>query len=220
MSVSICLDVPAGRRVGSYHGELLFSPAEAIVVRTDKPAGGMRADNARTPGKVSFAGAVPNGLGSSVLITVVLRPTHAGQLASARLHMLELNDIAGTSVLAASRIDSIAPAAAPKPCPARSAAKAPLLRRLVPSVLSVSSGDQTPIVVEGCGFAATNTVVVGPSRFTGIRSSNGGTRLQFTVPTTGPGTGEVAPMAMPTGVVKVQVITSRGRSNALSLTLQ
>jgi hypothetical protein len=85
----------------------------------------------------------------------------------------------------------------------------------------ISTGEPVIVTARGCGFGKTgNTVMVGPARLTDVPSLDGGTRLRFAVPQTAAASGEVAPMTMPLGTVQVTVSTSRGRSNALPLTLQ
>ena len=235
MRVTVCLAAPAARRIGSYHGEIAFNAASARVLGVEKQGAGMRIENTLAPGKVSFAGAVPAGLGSGALLTVVLVRARPELPIVPALRLLELNDIAGISVLAAARVtNGTLPASAAVPvvtatpavanaapgCARRGRNAPPVLLQLAPGTVHLSSGDQTPVVVRGCGFMAKNVVEIGGTRLVDIRATDGGRRLRFTVPATAPATGEVAPMVLPTGVVQVVVTNSRGRSNALPLTLQ
>lgn len=107
VTVAICMNVPAARRVGSYHGELTFSAARAIVVAVTKPEGGMRVENVQVPGQVNFAGALSDGTGSGELLTVTLRTTGHDDGVPTRLRMIELNDLAGNSLLPLTRVDSL-----------------------------------------------------------------------------------------------------------------
>ena len=107
VTIAICMDVPAARRVGSYHGELTFSSTDAKVVGVTKPAVGIRVENVLVPGRVTFAGALSEGAGSGELLTVVLRTAGHGDGISTRLRMLEINDAAGKSLLPLTRVDSV-----------------------------------------------------------------------------------------------------------------
>jgi hypothetical protein len=226
VTVRICLATQAGRRIGSYHGELAFPPAEAHVLRVERPKEGMRVENSNAPGAVSFAGAIPNGLGSGELLTVQLRSTTPTRPLVTRLRIVELNDLGGKSLLGDTRVDSAADsgvgdAADESACSRRSATAPPVLRRLEPTTAVISTGEPVIVTARGCGFdKAGNIVMIGPARLTDVPSLDGGTRLRFAVPQTASARGEVAPMAMPLGTVQVTVSTSRGRSNALPLTLQ
>lgn len=97
--IAVCVSVPASRRVGSYHGELTFEPGDARLVRIEKPSEGMRVENATVAGRVNFAAAVPAGLGSGMLLVVVLKSVRAGAVPRVKLCMLELNDTRGGSLL-------------------------------------------------------------------------------------------------------------------------
>jgi hypothetical protein len=225
VTVRICLATPAGRRIGSYHGELAFPAAEARVLRVERPNEGMRVENSNAPGAVSFAGAIPNGLGTGELLTVRLRSTIPGRSLVTRLRLIELNDLGGTSLLGDTRVNGAATEVAAtvdeKPCSRRAATAPPLLQGLEPAMALISGGEPVIVTVRGCGFGPTgNIVTVGPARLTDVPSLDRGTRLRFAVPQTATGGGEVAPMTMPLGRVQVTVSTSRGRSNALPLTLR
>ena len=97
--VAVCVTVPAGRRVGSYHGEVTFVPGDARLVRIEKPGDGMRVENATVAGRVNFAAAAPSGLDSGVLLVVVLKTARAGIAPLVKLCMLELNDTRGGNLL-------------------------------------------------------------------------------------------------------------------------
>lgn len=97
--VAVCVATPAGRRVGSYHGELTFEQADARLIRVEKPADGMRVENTTIAGRVNFAAAVPSGLESGTLLVLVMKPAHPGVQPRVRLCMLELNDTRGGTML-------------------------------------------------------------------------------------------------------------------------
>jgi hypothetical protein len=231
--LSVCLATPAGRRVGSYHGEVRF-PATMRVLAVESPRDGLRVDNALVPGKVSFAGAVPNGAGSDALLTVVLVAPASVSLPAARLHIAELNDTAGADVLGTTRVDSLAdprvesrvdsrvPAGvevAAAPCGRRPRVGRPILERLVPSTASAQS-PAAQVEIVGCGFDRTNVVIVGGTRIPGVVSTNDGTRLRVTIPLAAAGGGEVAPMPARAGPRSIVVSNAHGRSNALALVVQ
>jgi hypothetical protein len=107
ITIAICMEVPATRRVGSYHGELTFPAAGASVVHVTKPPVGMRVENVLVAGRVNFAGALPDGMGSGELLTLVLRTAGHGDGVPTRLRMLEINDMAGNNLLPLTRVDSL-----------------------------------------------------------------------------------------------------------------
>jgi hypothetical protein len=86
-------------KIGSYHGEVLFDTTRARVLRVEKPAGGVRVENAGLPGMVKFAGAEPTGFASGQLLRVALRVHKAGTTPAVRLKMIELNGTDGASML-------------------------------------------------------------------------------------------------------------------------
>jgi hypothetical protein len=219
--LSVCLATPAGRRVGSYHGEVRF-PANVRVLAVETPRDGLRVDNALVPGKVSFAGAVPNGVGSDALLTVVLVAQGTMTLPAARLHIVELNDTAGADVLSATHVDSLVGPTAEvgtAACGRRRRAGRPILERLVPGTVSVQS-TAAQVEIVGCGFDRSNVVIVGGTRMPGVASSNDGTRLRITIPLASAGGGEVAPMPARPGPRSIVVSNAHGRSNALALVVQ
>ena len=81
-------------KIGSYHGELHFD-STATVVRVDKPAGGVRVENATIAGQVNFAGAAPAGFPGRALVTVVLRLHGPAVKPTLRVHLKELNTTDG-----------------------------------------------------------------------------------------------------------------------------
>jgi hypothetical protein len=100
VTASVCL-VPAkasATKIGSYHGELHFDSTRVRVLRVQKPAGGVRVENAGIAGVVKFAGAEPTGFAPGQLLSVVFRVRKAGA-PSLRLTMIELNGTDGRSLL-------------------------------------------------------------------------------------------------------------------------
>jgi hypothetical protein len=108
VTVHVCLAAPIGRRIGSYHGELLFDPTGGRVIHAEHPNEGMRVENTGVAGKVTFAGAMPNGLGSGELLVVQLRSASLAHPIAIRVRILELNDLNGRSLLGELRVDSAA----------------------------------------------------------------------------------------------------------------
>ena len=99
-TVTVCVVArSAAVRIGSYHGELLFDSSAVHVVRVEKPAGGMRVENATQPGRVNFAGAAPEGFAPGALVRVVLRIRPRGNAPALQLTMRELNAVDGKSLL-------------------------------------------------------------------------------------------------------------------------
>jgi hypothetical protein len=86
-------------QIGSYHGELRFDSTKVRVLRVEKPAGGVRVENARIAGAVRFAGAEPRGFQPGRLLSVVLRVAKPGARPVVGLTMIELNATDGTSLL-------------------------------------------------------------------------------------------------------------------------
>ena len=98
---TVCV-VPASggaASIGSYHGELHFDSTAVSVVKVEKPAGGVRVENANLKGQVNFAGAAPAGFPGRGLVTVVLRVRRPGSALALRLTMKELNSTDGKSLM-------------------------------------------------------------------------------------------------------------------------
>ena len=99
-TITVCVVARSSKvRIGSYHGELLFDSTVVRVVRVEKPAGGMRVENATQRGRVNFAGAAPEGFPPGALVNVVLRFRPRGKAPAVRLTMRELNAVDGKSLL-------------------------------------------------------------------------------------------------------------------------
>lgn len=97
------------------------------------------------------------------------------------------------------------------------AARAPQLVRLTPAEGDLSRGAPVDVVVEGRGFAATNTVRFGALEFRQVPRVSP-TQLRFQVPlddAARPGRGEAPPGPLASGRYDVTVTTARGTSNAL-----
>lgn len=98
---TVCV-VPARsdtRRIGSYHGELLFDSTAARVLGVVKPRDGMRVENTKPEGRVRFAGAEPGGFTDGTLLTVLLRVAAPGVSPRLRLQMHELNGTDGSDLM-------------------------------------------------------------------------------------------------------------------------
>lgn len=92
-------------------------------------------------------------------------------------------------------------------------AQRPVIDSIAPA--SGPAGPDYPIhvVIYGRGFAASgNTVTFGPIRVAPLPSSNGGTRIEFSVPKEAPSPGEVPPMPLLPGAYEVTVSTPHGTS--------
>ena len=98
---TVCVVPPTGSAatIGSYHGELHFDSTAVSVVKVEKPAGGVRVENANVKGQVNFAGAAPAGFPGRGLVSVVLRVHRAGSAPALKLTMKELNSTDGKSLM-------------------------------------------------------------------------------------------------------------------------
>lgn len=97
LTATVCVVPARGSaplKIGSYHGELHFD-SSAVVVRVDKPDGGVRVENASIAGQVNFAGAAPTGFPGRSLVTVVLKVGTATANPVLRLRIRELNTTDG-----------------------------------------------------------------------------------------------------------------------------
>ena len=98
---TVCV-VPAtgsAATIGSYHGELHFDSTVVSAVSVEKPAGGVRVENANLKGQVNFAGAAPAGFPGRSLVTVVLKLRRPGSAPALKLTMKELNSTDGKSLM-------------------------------------------------------------------------------------------------------------------------
>lgn len=101
VTASVCITLPtaSAAKIGSYHGELHFDSALVSAVRVQKPAGGLRVENATIPGRVNFAGAAPTGFPTGAVVNVVLRLRKPGARPTVHLEMLELNATDGADLM-------------------------------------------------------------------------------------------------------------------------
>lgn len=142
-----------------------------------------------------------------------------------------------TSLLATLLLASVAACArrsGPAPgdgAPANGSASdsAPVLLSLTPDTVALGPGQLPTLVLTGRGFAAgtrgafgegDNTVQVGRARFERIGANPAGTEIRFTLPFTYPDSSvRNRPAGFLPGDHAVSVITARGSSNALTLTM-
>lgn len=220
LRVSVCVSAPATRRVASYHGVLSWNAA-APVLAVEAPAGRLHAENGAVPGALDFAGVAPGGLHSDALVTVIVRGDVVSDLGTPTLRLLELNDVAGASLLADARIDSLVGTADESrgPCGRRARVGRPQLERVTPATVDRTAASVS-LELLGCGFDSSNVVTAGPRRVAEVHATASGTRLRVTLPVAEPGGGEVVPMPARAGAWPVVVSNAHGRSNALVLLVQ
>lgn len=104
LSVVICVVTPDENvRLGSYRGEVRWDSTALDAAGVERPPGGMRLENLRTPGIVKFAGATPSGFMSGPQLVLHLRPTAArragGGLQKPQLQMQEMHGTDGRSLI-------------------------------------------------------------------------------------------------------------------------
>jgi hypothetical protein len=137
---------------------------------------------------------------------------------------MELNDVAGKSMTAALRVDSLGGEHAPIRAPSAGTDSCdkgiPRIRSIVPNTVDITSGDLAPIVITGCAFAPVNTLRIGTVTFSAVPSAERGTVIRFVVPLVLPSSSEVPPRRMPTGSMDVTVTTTVASSNRVVLTLR
>lgn len=96
----------------------------------------------------------------------------------------------------------------------------PVVTLLEPSSGWAGTAYPYRVTIHGSGFMETgNVVVFGPVRIPDRASTNGGTRIVFSVPKERPSTGEVPPMVLPAGEYAVTVTTESGKSTPVTFTL-
>jgi hypothetical protein len=147
-------------------------------------------------------------------LTVTLRLAAPGRAPALRLDVAELNAVSGTSLVTAAKVASIGPT----DCVVH-AEQNLRLTSLTPT--SAEAGGIAMVTLVGCGFDDTNnTVLFGQAQVRGVRSTDGGTRIQFAVPTEVRTSPEVPPMQLEAGSYRVSVKTARGVSNVILFTLR
>lgn len=105
----------------------------------------------------------------------------------------------------------------------------PTLSRVTPDTIRLGKGEAPTLVLTGSGFvpgstgsfaAGGNTVRIGPATFDMLPSDASGTTIRFAMPLTFPDTAARGrPASFAPGTFPVAVVTPRGTSNALSLTM-
>ena len=107
-----------------------------------------------------------------------------------------------------------------EPSPRVQAAPEPVITRLEPSSGWAGTAYPIQVTIHGSGFMETgNVVVFGPVRIPDRASTDGGTRIVFSVPKERPSTGEVPPMVLPAGEYAVTLTTESGKSAPVTFTL-
>jgi hypothetical protein len=184
------------------------------VTRATPAAGSNAAVNISRGGVVEFAALAPGGVNAGALVALELAVRDGGALPAMRLDIAELNDTKAVNIIARGRATSLGPAA----CAAH-AESAVHISGLSPT--SAIAGEIVVVTITGCGFDAEgNVVVFGPATVSDVKSTAGGTRLEFGVPTEVRSRGEVPPMMLGAGGYPVSVRSSRGTSNVLVFTLK
>jgi hypothetical protein len=212
--VRLCLVAPAARgAIGSLRAVITYD-SSAARVRGATSSGGTMAINSGRRGVVEMAGASTSGIAGGELASVVFRLERPGALIPMRLEVAELASVGGGSLLSGATVASLGPA----DCAAH-AESSLRLTSMTPS--SGAVGDITRVVLKGCGFGAVgNVIAFGRAQIRDVASTDGGTTLEFNVPTRIPSRGEVPPRMITAGTYDVTVTTPRGTSNALVFTLR
>jgi hypothetical protein len=90
-----------------------------------------------------------------------------------------------------------------------------------PSSLTIRDGTPNELRIRGSGFGeADNTVMLGPITLTNVKSTENGTLLIVRVPDRVPSGGGAAPMAWTTGSYQLTIVTPRGRSEPITITVK
>lgn len=94
--VHVCVYRPQGTaRLGSYHFELYYDSTSIVMASSVGASSGLRVDNARVRGRVSFAGADTNGFSDGLVETVKFR-VKKGSLPALALKVVEAYSTKGT----------------------------------------------------------------------------------------------------------------------------
>ncbi len=90
-----------------------------------------------------------------------------------------------------------------------------------PSSITIREGNPNELRIRGSGFGDTdNTVMLGPITLTSVKSTENGTLLIIRVPDRVPSGGGAAPMSWTPGTYPLTVMTPRGRSEPVTITVK
>lgn len=236
LSVIVCLR-PGTRAepIGSYHGEMRYDTSTARLVGVDHLAGGAQQENTADRGRIRFAGAAPGGADTAgSLLRVRLRMLAPGRIPWVDLAMLEVNSTQGAALITRVQVSGLPEGPAvpvggfsweaqerggerSTPAGPQARLRAPVVHSMTPArIVDRGQGAAHVVTIRGRYFTADDNVVLyGSIRITNVRSTKGGTVLQFTVPTEVVTGGEAPPPPVGPGSYKVRVQTRGGTSRAL-----
>jgi len=90
-----------------------------------------------------------------------------------------------------------------------------------PSTITIRDGNPNELRIRGSGFGeADNTVMIGPVTLTNVMSTESGTLLVVRVPDRVPSGGGAAPMPWTSGSYPLTVVTPRGTSAPITITVK
>jgi hypothetical protein len=90
-----------------------------------------------------------------------------------------------------------------------------------PSSITIREGNPNELRIRGGGFGEdNNTVMLGPITLTNVKSTENGTLLVIRVPDRVPSGGGAAPMPWTTGTYPLTVLTPRGASTPITITVK
>lgn len=90
-----------------------------------------------------------------------------------------------------------------------------------PSSLTIRDGNPNELRIRGSGFGVDdNTVMLGPITLTSVKSAEQGTLLIIRVPDRVPSGGGAAPMPWTSGTYPLTVVTPRGTSAPITITVK
>lgn len=139
------------------------------------------------------------------------------------------SDSLGTSATTPGAAGTSTPTSNPTSTPGTTPTAAPQLASIAPMKISLGKGEVPTLVLTGSGFVAGahgafgtggNSVRVGPATFDSVAANNDGTTIRFALPlnytdTTAKG----RPQSFTPGEYRVSVVTPKGTSNSLTLTM-
>ena len=211
--VRLCLALPPGIKVGSFHLEITYDSLRARATVARPAPSGTQAANVLVPGLVAIAGAAPAGFARGTLSTIVFR-RRGGAVGGMRVTLLELNAVDGSSLLSRAVAQGLGVLT---PSPTLTAA--PVLERLDPATTAIVPGGVAQVMIHGRGFTSTGNVLMFGSAVLGDLPSSDGSTLRLLVPNAWPSSGEAPPRVIDAGVYSIRVRNTRGLSNSISLTL-